>query len=406
MSYDENSVESPLEGTGEEMVPERGLPFEDVDDPLEGLLAQLDDMTDDQARELTPDELTEIVGGVEGTEDFITTVEAAREVAAKVAGRGADPAAGMGAAEPVMTDGELEALFAEAAEATPAGPGAIGHFQTGGIEIEDPSDSFAVDRDEERGKSKGLEAGEDMLKMFVTEKRLNELWERADQARVDVRNMIPSLDMARALLDQIEYARNELMVSPDRYEEAERAINEVEMRISIVQRSQREAPDAMKLFFYEVAWGALLLLSLLGFLPNMLSFVEGAYVYLLMSAVVGAFGGITGALYSLWKHVSKEMDFSKQFTIWYIVNPIMGFILGGFVYGVVQAGFISLQTGDTSAEITSVPYIILVLAFIVGFQQNVAWELMRRVIKTLFPEDSSAASTGVSDFSRPPSAGK
>ena len=67
----------------------------------------------------------------------------------------------------------------------------------------------------------------------------------------------------------------------------------------------------------------------------------------------------------------------------------MGFILGGFIYAVMQTGFISLYGGGgNTLEITSTPWIIFVLALIVGYQQNVAWDLMRRIIKVMFQIDS------------------
>ena len=98
------------------------------------------------------------------------------------------------------------------------------------------------------------------------------------------------------------------------------------------------------------------------------------------AAGAGAVGGIVGGLYALWKHVSQEMDFSKQYWMWYITNPIMGFFLGVFVFLVMRVGMLTLTIGSEIPEVTS-PLAIYALAFIVGFQQNVAYELMRRVLQ-------------------------
>ncbi|MCH7663715.1 MAG: hypothetical protein IH859_07590 [Chloroflexi bacterium] len=103
-------------------------------------------------------------------------------------------------------------------------------------------------------------------------------------------------------------------------------------------------------------------------------------VIMVKSAIVGAVGGIVGGLFALWKHVSREMDFSKQYWMWYITSPIMGIFLGVFVFLVMRVGMITLTIGSDIPEVTS-PLAIYALAFIVGFQQNVAYDLMRRVLQ-------------------------
>ena len=60
--------------------------------------------------------------------------------------------------------------------------------------------------------------------------------------------------------------------------------------------------------------------------------------------------------------------------------PIMGVILGAFIYLVVQGGLLSMTAEASIQDITS-PFIIYLFAFIVGYQQNVAWGLVRRVVQ-------------------------
>ena len=105
------------------------------------------------------------------------------------------------------------------------------------------------------------------------------------------------------------------------------------------------------------------------------------------SAVAGAVGGVVGGLYALWKHVSREMDFSKQYWMLYFTSPVMGLFLGVFVFLVMRVGMITLTIGSTVPEVTS-PLAIYALAFIVGFQQNVAYDLMRRVLQVFRFSDS------------------
>ena len=58
----------------------------------------------------------------------------------------------------------------------------------------------------------------------------------------------------------------------------------------------------------------------------------------------------------------------------------MGLVLGAFVFLVTKFGLLSLFSGSTNLEISS-PFVIYILAFVVGYQQNVAWDLMRRILK-------------------------
>ena len=45
----------------------------------------------------------------------------------------------------------------------------------------------------------------------------------------------------------------------------------------------------------------------------------------------GGIGGVVGALYSLHWHVAIRQDFKKYYSMSYIVQPIMGLILGELV---------------------------------------------------------------------------
>ena len=98
------------------------------------------------------------------------------------------------------------------------------------------------------------------------------------------------------------------------------------------------------------------------------------------TALIGALGGIAGAFFALVRHVSTRLDFSKQYSMWYLTNPLMGMIWGSFVFMVLRAGMLSLTAGIEPQEVTSA-WVLYLLAFIIGFQQNVANDIIRRVLK-------------------------
>ena len=75
-----------------------------------------------------------------------------------------------------------------------------------------------------------LPSDPEMLAKFITDKRLDVLWGRADSAKNDIDLKVHTLDIARGLLDQIKYARSYLLAGRQYFEEAERHVNEVEFR--------------------------------------------------------------------------------------------------------------------------------------------------------------------------------
>ncbi len=385
MFYDDDPESmNPIEGKGEEMIPEQGLPFEDIDDPAAGILTELEDIPDDEARDLTPEELAQLLGGSFGTDDFLA--QPGTEAGAPVE----DSGMGAGAAEPVLMETEIqgEIPFVENDPKLPPPTSITGMPSPSEAAMWDPSITSSKHTASSIGGSQGYAASEEMKGMFITKERLLQLWDRIDIAQQQIREIVPSLSLAREMYDQIETARNELLSGEDQYEEAERALNEVEMRISIVERNKRDGPVATALFFYLMIWSGLFLTVLIGF--GMMGWginIESNTVVFIFSAIAGSFGGIVGALYSLWKHVSLEVDFNRQYSTWYITNPIMGFFLGMFVFGVMQSGYSSMFSGE-DLDITK-PWAVYLLGFIVGYQQNVAWELMRRIIKLMFQLDPS-----------------
>ncbi len=76
-----------------------------------------------------------------------------------------------------------------------------------------------------------LQPDAEMVAKFITDDRLNTLWKRADKVKLEVDEKVHTLDIARALLDQIMYARNYLLAGRHFFEEAERHVNEVEFRV-------------------------------------------------------------------------------------------------------------------------------------------------------------------------------
>ena len=93
----------------------------------------------------------------------------------------------------------------------------------------------------------------------------------------------------------------------------------------------------------------------------------------------GGVGGILGALYSLYWHVTEKQDFDRQFNMWYVVQPIMGAMLGAFIYLIVLSGMLAMNT-SASVAATWFPS---ALACLCGFRQKFVFELLDKLMEVI-----------------------
>lgn len=386
-SEDNSGISSPVEGKGDEMLPDRGLPFEGVEeDSIEG--ETIANSETGQPRDLTPEDLASIENELDFEHDDTVELDATSP---------ANEDAGMSAVYPILRDSDLseEVGIPDVTVPIPEMSRAPGTPAFGETAFSEPGFSSGM----ARGGSAHLPASQELVRRFVTKERLQRIWDKIDLLQHDVRNKIPSIKIARELLDQLERARNELMESIDNYEEAERAISGVELRIAISERAERDQPVAMALFGYILLWAISFIWLLLSFdkIYAITGISNDPDIFVgIVSAIFGGLGGIIGALYALYKHAAKDLDFSRRFLLWYISNPISAIFLGVFVFLVIKAGLLSMSVGNSGEDI-STPYVIYALAFIVGYQQNVAFDLMRRILKVFQLSDGASKSDGVSN---------
>ncbi len=359
----------------EEMLPERGDPFAFEEEP---------------PRDLTPEELAELY-------------PAGSERSREAEGADVEPPAesredhGMGAVGPPMPDdlfGEAETAAEIAAPVLPEMP--VPTFEPEAAPAESrfstaaalPSPSATPP---ELPEAPELDSDEALIKLFVSDDHLRELWTWADSLRGRVYQEIDNLNLARRLLDQIELARNQLMASRDNFEEAERTLGEVEFRIHHAGRVREWSRSlGTRLLLYELAWALAIVVGML-YLPNGVTrFVQLNFPALteqtafdthtaVFTLLWGGLGGVVGALVALRTHVARDQDFDRQWSIWYVTNPMMGVVMGAFVFLIVRAGlFALLPNSETQIQST---WLVYAFAWLAGFQQNVAFDLVERVVK-------------------------
>jgi len=206
--------------------------------------------------------------------------------------------------------------------------------------------------------------------------------------------------LARQAFDALRQAQETLFAAPERIADSEYITNQVEMVVNNIKQSQAWGRYwGPRIFLYEMTWFA-------GFVALFLITVIWAQsinawlrlwwgteqavgslflVPLLNTAVWGGIGGVVGALYSLWWHVSDQQDFTPQYNLWYWTQPLMGFILGAVIFLIIGSGFLAVQ-GSFASTSDVLQYFPALIAVLGGFRQKFVYELFDRIMQAVTPQ--------------------
>jgi hypothetical protein len=154
-------------------------------------------------------------------------------------------------------------------------------------------------------------------------------------------------------------------------------------------------------FFYAVAWLAFFI-SAIVFTGNINSVIQGlagqsgglaAASAAWYSALAGGIGGIIGILYSLYWRVAVKQNFDRQYMMYYLVQPIMGFMLGAVTHLIITAGFLTFNAPGATSQITVI--LQMVIGFIAGFRQRVVYLMIDKLVQKIAPEESDRSPESV-----------
>jgi len=168
-------------------------------------------------------------------------------------------------------------------------------------------------------------------------------------------------------------------------------LNEVENRINLAEQVKAwSASIRTRLMLYETAFLVALGVGLV-FLPEWIvtlasrlldgqdqSIIKGLEV-IARSMFYGGLGGLLGALIGLRTHGRIEEDVDRSWAIWYVATPFMGLVLGAFLFLVTRAGLLLLI--PSSGGQIAAAWILYVVSFLLGFQQNIAYDLIERILR-------------------------
>lgn len=231
---------------------------------------------------------------------------------------------------------------------------------------------------------------------------LNPNWQRAFHQQIDALYKQVATEFssppaaAERALTLLREARQLMIDSPEEYVNAEYRLMQVQAMVDRVKESRKQSVYyGPRILAYEAAWLLVLLLGLIFATPltrwlTVISGVSGPALLninpILNTMFWGGIGGVVGALYALWWHISERQNFDRNYLMWYLVQPLMGLVLGGITFLILTGGFLILQV-DLSDDKAStgarlLPYLTAVLA---GFRQNFVYEQLDRLISLFTP---------------------
>ena len=210
-------------------------------------------------------------------------------------------------------------------------------------------------------------------------------------------------EKAERALSLLREARQVLLETPEEYVAAEYRTMQVRAMLDRVRESRKQSGYyGPRILVYETAWLVVLLAGLILAAPlaRWLTLIaqtgvanEAALlnIYPILNTMIwGGIGGVVGALYSLWWHISEQQDFDRHYLTWYLVQPLLGLVLGGIVFLLMAGGFLLLQVNlqDPNAATAArlLPYLTAVLA---GFRQNFVYEQFNRLMALFTPAPRS-----------------
>ena len=249
-----------------------------------------------------------------------------------------------------------------------------------------------------------------LLRQFVTTQRLRDLWTQLEALQEDViQNVRADRTNTDAYQQDLLYANSLLLQSPANYDEARQIVFRVRADL---QRERRVLADIRmyrpRLMVYYVVWFVVTLLAV-GLDPEFRKIVPSSLPILKLTwlpVLFGVLGALFNGMMALHEHTTVRRDFEPVHNTWYMLNPFMGGMTGlvVFIFFVVtSSSFTPSLTADPKVADAQVPLVICLLAFIVGWQQNILFRLLNRFLKA-FATDSRRATetTGTTADETPP----
>jgi hypothetical protein len=237
---------------------------------------------------------------------------------------------------------------------------------------------------------------EDEVLEYVGLEQRQALWNKITELYDTVPDVLCTDENLGRALGLLHETQDILMETPRQFDVAKYKVGLVQGMVRKRVNTSRWANTyGWAAFVYEMIW-LVFLVSALVLSPGMADWVaeingttqtvDSEKFSMMWNTIVwGGFGGVIGALYSLYWHAAKVKDFDKQYFMWYIVQPVIGLLLGGLVYLIIGAGLMAALAGAVTESLTIRPLFAYAVACIAGFRQRFILEMIDRIIQLLTP---------------------
>jgi hypothetical protein len=227
---------------------------------------------------------------------------------------------------------------------------------------------------------------------YVGDERRQALWDQITVLYRQVPITLSADPLQDEALQLLQEAQDILMERPRQFDLAQYKVGQVHSIIVRRKNTVRWTNSwGWGMFFYEAFWVVILAQAIL-LAPAYVSQIEALFGaaeryisvgQLWNTGAWGGVGGVLGALYSLYWHAAKKKDFDKQYAMWYVVQPVIGLIIGAMVYVIVDAGFLNLVSGGSAVQQLTIKVLPYTLACIAAFRQRFILEIVDRLIQVL-----------------------
>ncbi|MBN1966513.1 MAG: hypothetical protein JW910_17815 [Anaerolineae bacterium] len=246
---------------------------------------------------------------------------------------------------------------------------------------------------------------ESLLARYVTDARIEKLWGDIEALQEEV---VEKVQGDRQLTDvyQKELLQASALLLQDRanYDDVRAILYRVRADLAregkVRVDTEQYKPQILRyLLFMSLLWVMLMVLEPVfrGFMLDVVQLEPFAAVYHPM--LFGMLGAIVNAYFTLNKHAIQLRDFDPVHTSWYLMNPVIGLIMGLLMTLVFGTGIVStIGVADQSQILTDYPFLLWVLCFLTGYNQNIVLRLLDRMFHAVRgDDDSSSGQTPASD---------
>jgi hypothetical protein len=254
------------------------------------------------------------------------------------------------------------------------------------------SDLFAGERD--------VVPDDDLLDRFVTDERMERLWLEIESQQADLVGRVQgNREVLDAYQKELLQASALLLQNRANYDDVRAILFRVRADLARDEKTRQDTRKYKPQILIYLSLATLLWLILMGLEPVFSRFVSEvvglqALKLIYHPTLFGMLGAIVNAYFTLNKHTIQLRDFDPIHMSWYLMNPLIGIIMGLLMTLVFGTGIIStVGVGlleQTNAQVLGqYPFLLWVLCFLAGYNQNVVLRLLQRTFNMLRGSDES-----------------